>query len=64
MVAAAWGGAQEADLALLIVDARAGLTDEVRAIVDRLRRAAGRHARAEQGRPGGAAAACCLWRRS
>jgi GTP-binding protein Era len=38
MVAAAWGGAQDADLALLIVDARAGLTDEVRAIVERLRK--------------------------
>jgi GTPase len=37
MVAAAWGGAQDADLALLIVDARAGLKDEVRAIVGRLR---------------------------
>jgi GTP-binding protein Era len=38
MVAAAWGGAQDADLALLIVDARAGLKDEVRAIVDGLRK--------------------------
>jgi len=36
MVAAAWGGAQDADLTLLIVDARAGLTDAVRAILDRL----------------------------
>jgi GTPase len=36
MVAAAWGGAQDADLALLIVDSRAGLTDAVRAILDRL----------------------------
>jgi GTP-binding protein Era len=40
MVAAAWGGAQDADLALLIVDARAGLKDEVRAIVEGLRRGA------------------------
>lgn len=38
MVAAAWGGAQDADLAVLIVDARAGLTDEVRAIAEKLKR--------------------------
>jgi GTP-binding protein Era len=38
MVAAAWGGAQDADLALLIVDARAGLTDEVRAITEKLKK--------------------------
>jgi GTP-binding protein Era len=38
MVAAAWGGAQDANLALLIVDARAGLKDEVRAIVEGLRK--------------------------
>jgi GTP-binding protein Era len=38
MVAAAWGGAQDADLSLLVVDARAGLTDAVRAIVDSLGR--------------------------
>lgn len=36
MVAAAWGGAQDADRTLLIVDARAGLTDAVRAIAARL----------------------------
>jgi GTP-binding protein Era len=36
MVAAAWGGAQDADMTLLIVDSRAGLTDAVRAILDRL----------------------------
>ena len=36
MVAAAWGGAQDADVALLIVDARAGLTDPLRAIIERL----------------------------
>ncbi|MDN3567308.1 GTPase Era [Paeniroseomonas aquatica] len=36
MVAAAWGGAQDADRTLLIVDARAGLTDAVRAIIERL----------------------------
>ena len=38
MVAAAWGGAQDADLSLLIVDARAGLTDAVRGIVEGLKR--------------------------
>lgn len=36
MVAAAWGGAQDADLSLLVVDARAGLTDAVRRIVETL----------------------------
>ncbi|GGC41291.1 GTPase Era [Siccirubricoccus deserti] len=36
MVAAAWGGAQDADRTLLIVDARAGVTDPVRAICERL----------------------------
>lgn len=37
MVAAAWGGAQDADLSVLIVDARAGLTDEVRGIAEKLK---------------------------
>jgi GTP-binding protein Era len=36
MVAAAWGGAEEADLALLIVDAKAGVTEAVRGIAARL----------------------------
>jgi len=36
MVAAAWTGAHDADLALLLVDAKAGATDEVRAIAGRL----------------------------
>jgi GTP-binding protein Era len=36
MVAAAWGGADEADLLLLIVDAKTGLTDAVKGIVERL----------------------------
>ncbi|WP_137125270.1 GTPase Era [Roseomonas sp. HF4] len=36
MVAAAWGGAQDADIALLVVDARAGLTDAVRRIAEGL----------------------------
>jgi GTP-binding protein Era len=36
MVAAAWTGAQDADLALLLVDARDGATDQVRAIAGKL----------------------------
>ena len=36
MVAAAWGGAKDADVALLIADARAGLTEPLRAIIERL----------------------------
>lgn len=36
MVAAAWTGASDADLALMLVDARAGLTDDVREIIGRL----------------------------
>ena len=36
MVAAAWGGAQDADMALLVVDARAGVTEKLQAIVKRL----------------------------
>ena len=36
MVAAAWTGAQDADLALLLVDAKAGLTDQVREIAGKL----------------------------
>jgi GTP-binding protein Era len=39
MVAAAWGGAQDADRTLLIVDVRAGLTDAVRAIAEKLAKA-------------------------
>ncbi|MBK1662661.1 GTPase Era [Paracraurococcus ruber] len=39
MVAAAWTGAQDADRTLLVVDVRAGLTDAVRAIVERLAKA-------------------------
>ncbi|WP_426957669.1 GTPase Era [Muricoccus radiodurans] len=38
MVAAAWGGAQDADLALLVVDGRAGITDPLRAILNRLKK--------------------------
>ncbi len=36
MVAAAWTGAQDADLTLFLVDAHAGTTDQVRAIAERL----------------------------
>lgn len=36
MVAAAWGGAEEADLSLLIVDAKTGLTAEVAEIIKKL----------------------------
>ena len=39
MVAAAWTGARDADLALLLVDAKAGATDEVRSIVEKLAQA-------------------------
>ncbi len=42
MVAAAWGGAQDADLALLVVDAKAGLTEAVEAIITRLAKGTGR----------------------
>ncbi|UFN50779.1 GTPase Era [Roseomonas sp. OT10] len=40
MVQAAWTGAQDADMALLVVDARAGLTEGVEAIVAGLARGA------------------------
>lgn len=40
MVAAAWGGAQDADLAMLVVDARAGMTDPLRAIIRKLAKGA------------------------
>src|ERR1700749_2976945 len=36
MVAAAWIGARDADLALLLVDAKTGATAEVRAITEKL----------------------------
>jgi GTP-binding protein Era len=36
MVAAAWGGAEEADFSLLIVDAKTGLNDRLREIVAKL----------------------------
>ncbi|WP_025813320.1 GTPase Era, partial [Komagataeibacter kakiaceti] len=36
MVAAAWTGSEDADITLLIVDARAGMTEALRAIATRL----------------------------
>jgi len=36
MVAAAWTGAKDADLVMLMIDSRAGLTEDVRAIIARL----------------------------
>ncbi len=42
MVSAAWSGAQDADVALLVVDAKTGLTERVRAIVARLAEIGGR----------------------
>lgn len=36
MVSTAWGGASDADLIALLIDARKGLTDQVEAILDRL----------------------------
>ncbi|HTH96172.1 MAG TPA: GTPase Era [Stellaceae bacterium] len=44
MVAAAWGGASDADLVLLLVDAQAGVNDEVRTIVASLKERGGRAA--------------------
>ena len=37
MVAAAWGGATDADMALLVVDAKAGLTEALSAILERVK---------------------------
>jgi GTP-binding protein Era len=37
MVSAAWGGAKDADFSLLVVDAKSGLTDAVRAIAAKLK---------------------------
>jgi GTP-binding protein Era len=36
MVAAAWGGAEDADLAVLLVDAKAGITESLRGIVAKI----------------------------
>ena len=37
MVAAAWGGAADADIVVLLIEAHRGLTDGVRAILDRMK---------------------------
>ena len=37
MVKAAWNGADDADLVVLVIDAGAGITDEARAIIDQLK---------------------------
>lgn len=42
MVAAAWGGAADADIVLLLIEAHRGLTEGVRAILDGLRERAGK----------------------
>ncbi len=44
MVASAWGGAGDADVVALLVDARKGIDDEVEAILARARRRQGRDA--------------------
>ncbi|MDB5378958.1 MAG: GTPase Era [Rubritepida sp.] len=36
MVSAAWGGAKDADFSLLVIDVKSGLTEAVRAIIERL----------------------------
>ena len=36
MVSAAWGGAKDADFALLVVDAKTGITEALRAIIEKL----------------------------
>src|SRR3546814_11149193 len=41
MVAAAWEGAQDADVIALVVDAKAGLRDQVEAILDSLAKRSG-----------------------
>jgi len=41
MVAAAWGGAADADIVVLLIEAHRGLTDGVQAILDNLREKAG-----------------------
>ena len=44
MVAAAWQGAEDADLVALVVDAERGIGQETRAIVERLKEIARRRA--------------------
>lgn len=40
MVGAAWGGAEDADAVVLLIDAAAGVDDDVRRIIDKLKEAA------------------------
>ena len=52
MVAAAWTGAQDADLILFVIDAAAGINNEVERIIGSVaKRAAAAVPRAQQGRP-------------
>ena len=44
MVAAAWGGAADADIAILLIEAHRGLTEGVQAILDALKERTGRFA--------------------
>ena len=61
MVAAAWTGVRDADLTLLLVDAKAGATDAVREIAASAgRAAAAKLAGAEQGRSGAGADAAAV----
>ncbi len=54
MVTNAWTGSIEADATILLIDARAGLNEEVRAIIAELEQPQGQGlAGSEQGRPGG-----------
>ena len=65
MVAAAWTGAADADVAILLVDARSGRRDDVRAIAERLGASgAALLAGAEQDRPGDAGIAVAADRRT
>ena len=61
MVKAAWGGAADADVVVLLIEAHRGLTEGVRAILERAGRAAAGGAdggaRDQQDRPGAGGAA-------
>ncbi len=55
MVAAAWQGAEDADVVALVVDAERGIGQETQAIVERLKESrAPRYPGPEQDRPRGA----------
>ena len=57
MVTTAWGGAHDADIVALLVDAKRGIDEESGAILDRLGDVAGASSRAQQDRSGGEAEA-------